>query len=59
MAFSIAEITSPKVHGFNATMLPLKFEGYNNANWAACKDSRRSTSSHLFSISNGAVEMFK
>jgi hypothetical protein len=46
---------SSNVSGFTATSTPLKFDGYTDADWAACKDSRRSTGGHLFSIASGAV----
>jgi hypothetical protein len=46
---------SPKVHGFSSTAPALKCKGFIDADWAACKDSRRSTGGYLFSIAQGAV----
>ena len=35
--------------------MPIRLEGYTNADWAGYKADRRSTSRFVFSLSSGAI----
>lgn len=45
----------PPLHGFIKTSTPLQFAGFSDADWAACKNSRRSTGGYAFILSGGAI----
>lgn len=44
---------SADLQGFVKTSPPIKFDGYTDADWAACKSSRRSTGGYLFNLAGG------
>lgn len=47
---------SSKFEGYTHTKpAPIPFLGFTDSDWAACKESRRSTGAYLFNIVGGAV----
>jgi hypothetical protein len=45
----------PNPHGFTTTASALQCSGFIDADWAACKDSQRSTDGYLFVLSSAAI----
>jgi hypothetical protein len=41
--------------GTLATSAPIRLDAYSDADWAACKASRRSTGGHVFKLAGGAI----